>query len=365
MDCGYCFYREKSKLYPGKRTMTLERAGDLIEQALAGGGPVSFSWQGGEPTLAGLDFFREAIELQKKYGSPGQRITNVIQTNGTLLTEEWANFFSRYNFLVGLSLDGPKKYHNRYRTFKNGGGSFRAVMKSARLLDDPDVLVNGLAVLTEENVGEPRRLIDFFLANGLTHLQFLPAIELREYENGTSLAPFSPPPLKVGEFLDAVFHRWIQDFPPAFRVRYFDALLQIALGEVPDICRLRKNAASYLVVEHNGDVYPCDFFVEPEWKLGNVQEDGLKAVKESEKLTEFTEKKSDLPEACKHCKYLRYCRGGCPRYRNLPEGPGERSYLCYAYRYFLSRNLGKIRRLARKIKKSTRGRPLRRRGPSS
>ncbi len=352
LACDYCFYLDKEKLYPGKSRMDLSTAEEMIFQVMESGNPVTFSWQGGEPTLMGLDFFREVIELQKKHGSGGQQVTNTIQTNGTLLNKEWAEFFSRYNFLVGLSLDGPRDLHNNYRAYPDGRGSFDEVKKAAELLQQQEVPFNLLTVLNSRTVNQPKRIVNFFLHQDYNHLQFIPAIETVKTEDREKLAPFSPEPKEVGKFLDVVFKKWLEEFPPRFSVRYFESLVNVSTGRDPGSCRIDASCASYLVVEHNGDVYPCDFYVEEKRKLGNLKETPIREIESGERFTSFAEGKMKLTKECKDCDYLPYCYGGCQRYRGLPSGPEGKSYLCEAYRYFLSRNLKEIKEMASRVKNS-------------
>ncbi len=354
LDCDYCFYLEKEALYPGKNRMDLSTAENMISQMMRGGEPATFSWQGGEPTLMGLDFFKDVIELQKKHGTGGQSVTNTIQTNGLLLDEEWAKFFSRYNFLVGLSLDGPRDLHDANRTYPNGEGSFEEVMQAARVLKESEVPFNILTVLNSRTVKQPKRIVNFFLQNEFTHLQFIPAIETVASGEDEKIAAFSPEPEEVGEFLDQVFEMWAKDFPPQFSVRYFESLVNTALGMDPGTCKIDATCGSYLVVEHNGDVYPCDFFVEEGRKLGNLNETPIEEIEVGEEFQLFAEGKTRFSDECSDCDYLPYCYGGCQRYRGLPGVPEKRSYLCEAYKYFLSRNLEEIKELASKAR-NTRG----------
>lgn len=332
--------------------MDLSIAEEMISQVMGTGKPVTFSWQGGEPTLMGLDFFKEVIELQKKHGTGGQQVSNTIQTNGTLLNKEWAEFFSRYNFLVGLSLDGPRDLHDNYRTYPNGKGSFKKVTKAAQLLKEEEVPFNILAVLNRRTINQPKRIINFFLQQDYNYLQFIPAIEIIETDDGEKLAPFSPEPKKVGKFLDEIFKKWLKEFPPRFSVRYFESLVNVRAGRDPGSCKIDTNCGYYLVVEHNGDVYPCDFYVEKDRKLGNLKEEHLREIENKEKLKSFNEGKVDLTQECRDCDFLPYCYGGCQRYRGLPSRPEGKSYLCKAYRYFLLRNLEKIEEIASRVRRN-------------
>lgn len=329
--------------------MSLPTAEEMISQMMASGKKVTFSWQGGEPTLMGVDFFNEVIELQKKYGSKGQRVVNSIQTNGLLIDDQWCKFLSKYNFLVGLSLDGPPDIHNAYRKHKNGGGSWKQVMEAAKLLQKFRIPFNILAVLNDKTVRKPNKILDFFLSYGFNYLQFIPAIE--KAKDGSKLAPFTPYPIAIGKFLDVIFQEWSSHFPPRFSVRYFDALVNATLGEEIGYCKIEVTCGKYLVVEHNGDLYPCDFFVETDYKLGNLNQETINKVEKRSKFRNFKRAKFKIPDECRKCEFLNYCNGGCPRYRNLPGGPKGRTYLCEGYKYFLSRNLSTIKKIVKEARK--------------
>ncbi|KXA98549.1 hypothetical protein AKJ39_01670 [candidate division MSBL1 archaeon SCGC-AAA259J03] len=305
-----------------------------------------FSWQGGEPTLVGLCFFKKIIELQKKYGFIGQKISNSIQTNGVLLDKKWADFFLKYNFFVGLSLDGPKKIHNEYRI-----QSWDKAMKAGKILNNYGIPHNILCVLTKTSVEEPEKLLDFYLENNHYHLQFIPAFNPPSGKSCDSIQDFSPDPYRVGNFWHVLFQKWTEQYPPEFSVRFFDSLLRIELGKKANNCRIEKNCKKYLLIESNGDIYPCDFFVEPEKKLGNIKNQKLSELAGKEKYDKFAEKKQDMSSECIECEYKKYCNGGCPRYRDLENYSGKKTYLCKAYRYFLDRNKGKIENVAQKAKK--------------
>lgn len=347
LRCDYCFYlKKKDDLYPGKNRMSLETAERMISQLMEQENPVTFSWQGGEPTLIGLDFFKEIIKLQKKFGNNGQKISNTIQTNGTLIDENWAEFFSEYNFLVGLSLDGPEKLHNAYRKYPNGQGTFDEVVEAGQILKDWGIPINILTTVNDKTVKKPDEILDFLLSKNFDYFQFLPTVET---ENG-KLENFCPKPREFGKFLDKIFHRWIEDFPPKFNVRFFDALIEILLGKTPSLCKLDDKCGRYLVVENNGDVYPCDFFVEPSEKLGNIRKRDIKEISESEKFRKFRERKSNFGEDCKSCDFLEFCHGGCPKYRGINEE--RKTYFCDGLKFFFSRNLEDLERISEKYKKA-------------
>ena len=350
LACGYCFYRDKARLYPHtpRHRMSAETLESMIRQYLAISGPqASFGWQGGEPLLMGLDFFRQVVELQKRYGQPGQRIANGLQTNGLLLDDEWARFLRDYRFLVGLSLDGPADLHDVYRQNLQGRPSHERVIAAARAMTCYDVEFNALVVLNPANVRYPAQLYDYFLAHDLRYLQFIPCAELDEEGN---IASFSITAEQYGDFLCAVFDRWLVNGQPTAYVRLFDEMLiRYVRGEFPS-CTFRQSCDSYVVVEYNGDVYGCDFFVEPEWYLGNLLQTPLAEIVQSDKYRTFAALKSQLAATCRECPWLSFCYGGCPKYRLIG---GKRldaaDYFCRAHRRFFAHSKATYEQLARRF----------------
>ena len=306
MACTYCFYLEKSRLFPGSKThrMKEEILEETIRQVMEHCDPeVSFGWQGGEPTLMGLSFFEKAVKFQERYGR-GNTVGNGIQTNGLLIDKKWASFLKTFNFLVGLSLDGPEYIHDRYRCLKSGLGSWENVVACAKLLLDAGVAVNALTVVNDYSVKFPREIYEFHKDLGLTYMQFIPCVESDSRKQG-KMAPFTSPSEQFGRFLCTLFDLWQADFikgVPSTSVRYFDSLFFTYVGYPPPQCTLMPSCGVYTVVEHNGDVYSCDFFVEPKWKLGNVMNDNLSHMLNSNKQYEFGRIKADLSEYCKKCK---------------------------------------------------------------
>jgi uncharacterized protein len=272
MACTYCFYLEKKRLFDKTKIhrMSEDILKETVRQAMTQGGTqVSFAWQGGEPTLMGLPFFKKAVEFQKRFGR-AQSVGNGLQTNGILIDRDWADFMKAYNFLVGLSLDGPEHIHNRYRFMKAGGGSWQHVVASAKRMRDADVALNALIVVNDYSVKFPQEIYEFHKDLGLTHMQFIPCVE-PDPKDHKKAAPFSVPPEAYGAFLCALFDQWMADFAngvPATSIRYFESLLYGYVGMPAPQCTLLPTCGVYTVVEHNGDVYSCDFFVEPEWRLG-------------------------------------------------------------------------------------------------
>ena len=349
LACAYCFYREKQTLYPDTTRMSDETLGVMIRQAMGLGHEVSFVWQGGEPTLMGLDFYRRVIELQALYGESGQVVSNCLQTNGVSVDARWASFLTRFNFLVGISLDGPKELHDRYRRTPTGSGSWRSVVRAARRLRRAGVATTALTVLTDVTVRQPEAVLDCLLGEGLSYLQFVPAVERAADGESQSFEPFSPSPAALGRFLDTLFRRWSWTARPQFNVRYFDSLLRLLVGLPPASCETAATCGSYLVVEHNGDVYPCDFFVEDRYRLGNLHECSLGEICDLPAFRSFAERKREIPDACTTCEYVHLCHGGCPRYRGLLPGAEGRSYFCETTKYFLDRNLKELQETASRI----------------
>ncbi|TFF88264.1 MAG: radical SAM protein, partial [Promethearchaeota archaeon] len=278
LRCKYCFYLRVQELYPNQEhpRMSKEVLERMISQFLAFEFPESiFGWQGGEPTLSGLIFFKKVVELQQKHGKSRQVVGNALQTNGVLINEEWARFLHKYQFLIGLSLDGPKSIHDRYRKSIGGKSVWNKVMNAARLFQKFDVKFNILSVLSRANVNRIKEIYKFYIENGFHHLQFIPALETNE--DGTR-AFFSVSSKQYGKFLCELFDIWKQN-PKLASIRLFDAMIAQKLGYQKGFCSLEKNCAPYLLVEWNGDIYPCDFFAQDEYKVGNLMESDLSELK--------------------------------------------------------------------------------------
>lgn len=350
MVCKYCFYLEKNELFPDTRFHRMKE--DILEETIRqvmsqDRREVSFSWQGGEPTLMGLPFFEKAVELQQRYGR-GHSVGNGLQTNGILINKHWAKLLKAYSFLVGLSLDGPEHIQDHYRLLRNGKGSWSRVVDCAKRLLDSDVAVNALTVVNDYSVQFPEEIYDFHKSLGLNYMQFIPCVE-KDQQDATRTAPFSVPPIKYGEFLCKLFDLWEADFiegKPTTSIRYFDSVFYNYVGWSPPECTLLEKCGVYVVVEHNGNVYSCDFFVEPEWKLGNVMENNLISLLNSERQYKFGRMKAVLQEDCKECQWLFFCRGGCIKDRlNNPENR-KKSYLCEAYKMFFKHADARLRKMA-------------------
>ena len=350
LRCEYCFYLQKDEMFGAhrKHRMSDEVLDELVSQMMSQTSDVAvFNWQGGEPTLMGLDFFEKVIELQRKYGR-GHAVANTIQTNGTLLDEKWAKFLKQYNFLIGLSLDGPEHVHDHYRKTGTDKGTFEKVVNSAKILLDAGCEVNALSVVNNYSVNFPEEIFNFLRDMGLNYMQFIPVIEPHAADP-KQVAPFTVPPEKYGEFLCKIFDLWMDSFvdgKPTTSVRFFESVFYTYVDLTPPECSLMPECGVYVVVEHNGDVYSCDFFVDPEWKLGNIMENSLTEMLNSPRQTEFGRMKKKLPNECIKCPWLRHCWGGCTK--NRLNNPDNRNldYLCAAYKIFFPYADERLKKLA-------------------
>jgi uncharacterized protein len=319
LSCAYCFYRRVRDIYPSMPTkMSLPVAECVIRKTLCADAPHnSFCWQGGEPLLMGLDFFRDIVALQKKYVRPGQVIENSLQTNGLMLDDQWCKFLRQENFLVGISLDGPAEIHDFYRKDFAQKGTFAEVMAGIGLMKKHDVQFNILCLLTDRNIKSPLELYDFFRSHDFRFLQFINCFENDALSN--SPEPFSVHGEETGEFYVQLFDEWFaRDFFNV-SIRFFEDILMYLVDGVKASCCYNDACASYLVVEYNGDCYPCDFFVFKEWKIGNLMESGIRTLMASPLRKRFASRKADLAKACTTCRIAPFCKGDCTRFRYLPE----------------------------------------------
>jgi len=350
MACGYCFYLEKAGLFSESKVhrMSLEILEEMVRQVCRDGSQnISFGWQGGEPTLMGLPFYQKAVEFQQQYGR-GQTVGNGLQTNGILIDKDWAKFLKEYNFLVGLSLDGPEHVHNHYRLMQGGNGSWDKVIDSAKLMLDAEVAVNALTVVNDYSVQFPEEIYAFHKELGLTFQQYIPCVETDRHDPKIA-APFSVSPEKFGEFLCTLFDLWMNDFKdnvPTTSIRHFDSVFYSYVGMPAPECTLLPECGIYVVVEHDGSVYSCDFFVEPEWKLGNIMDGNLIDFLNSERQMEFGRMKSTLPDFCKTCKWLKYCWGGCTKDRIRDRQDNNLSHFCQSYQMFYEHADQRLQQLA-------------------
>jgi len=325
--------------------MSREVLEEMIRQYLSFRFPVScLSWQGGEPTLCGLDFFKEAVRLQMKHGRGGQVVSNAFQTNGILLDREWCLFFNKYKFLVGLSLDGPEYLHNFYRR-----GSWEDVMRAARLLSDYQVEFNILTMVTRKSQTRAKELFHWFPDHGFRYLQFIPCLE-RLPKGG--LAPFSATAEGYGDFLCELFDLWWENKDEGISIRLFDTILERLVYGRFTFCIFSPVCQGYLVVEHDGSVYPCDFFVRRDTRLGNLMEKPLDELFRSSAYRDFGRRKSALPDECRVCQWLSFCWGGCQKDRIDAQGrPSTKTFFCRSYRQFFSHAMPRLKNLAEEIRK--------------
>jgi uncharacterized protein len=337
LDCDYCFYKKAEALYPGPRlAMTKETMETVVQKALAcGRRHNTFCWQGGEPTLMGIPFFENVVAAQERYRLPGQRIENSIQTNGLLIDTDWCRFLKANDFLVGLSVDGPAPVHDRYRRTGNGRSTFDRVLKSADLLKRHQIPFNVLTLLTDANISRAEDLYAFFKTRGFRHLQLIPCYESAPV-TGSPL-PFAVNGRALGNFYCRFFDLWWADGFPWVSVRMFEDILLYLLDGVHASCSWLSACDSYLLVEHNGDCFPCDFFVDPEWNLGNLLENSLGKILNHPSRDDFAALKARLPEACQACRWRMFCNGDCTRLRQGAQGRGNgTSVFCEATQMLLT-----------------------------
>ncbi len=352
LACKYCYYLEKNKLYPTaqRHLMSDEMLEQFTREYIEAQtmNQVLFTWHGGEPLLRSIDFYRKALSLQQKYAG-GRRIDNVIQTNGTLLTDEWCKFFAQNHWLVGISIDGPQPYHDHYRLTAAGKPSWKKVMQGIKLLKKHGVEWNAMAVVNAYNVNHPLEFYRFFKENGCQFLQFTPIVErLTRHEDGRTLASLadkdeislseaSVAPEQWGYFLCAIFDEWVRKDVGKIFVEIFDCTLANWMGVSPGICAYSKECGHAGVMEHNGDVYSCDHFVFPEYKLGNIRDHSLIDMLYGEQQQEFSRlKHSSLPRQCKECDMEFACHGECPKNRFMKDKYGDSglNYLCPGYYHY-------------------------------
>lgn len=352
LACKYCYYLEKTNLYK-ENTSKFVMNDSLLEKFIyeyinsQTMPQVLFTWHGGETLMRPLSFYQKVVELQKKYAN-GRTIDNCIQTNGTLLNDEWCEFFHDNHWLVGISIDGPQEFHDEYRKNKQGKPSFMKVMQSIHLLNKHQVEWNAMAVVNDYNADYPLEFYHFFKELRCHYIQFTPIVErIHPHADGRhlahvlqkeeKLADFSVSPEQWGNFLCTIFDEWVKNDVGEYFIQIFDATLANWMGAQPGVCTMAPTCGHAGVMEFNGDVYSCDHFVFPEFKLGNIYEKSLIEMMYSEKQIQFGQQKKDsLPNKCKECKYLFACNGECPKNRFLTTEDGEPglNYLCKGYYQF-------------------------------
>lgn len=354
LDCKYCFYLEKESLYPAvdKWAMRDEVLENFIRQYIEAHdtAEINFAWQGGEPTLLGVEYFRRVIELQDQYAD-GKRITNAFQTNGVLLNSEWGEFLQENRFLVGISIDGPRELHDAYRVDKGGQPTFDRVMHGIETLKRHNVDFNTLTTLHRANAGFPLEVYRFLKEIGSGYMQFIPIAEriahqvtsegLRlispEFMGAAQVAPWSVEPIQFGRFLCEVFDEWVRQDVGRYFVQLFDVSLEMWAGMEASLCVFRRTCGAALAIEHSGDLYSCDHFVYPQNRLGNIMEAPLRTLVESKQQRDFGDaKEATLPKYCRECDVRFACNGECPKHRfiNTPDGEPGLNYLCAGYKMF-------------------------------
>ncbi len=370
LDCKYCFYLEKEKLYPDKSNWrmvenVLER---YVQQYISAQdiAEITFAWQGGEPTLMGVDFFRRVVGYQQKYAE-GKTIKNALQTNGTLLDDDWCGFFKQHDFLIGLSIDGPRRLHDQYRVDKKGEPTFDQVMRGMGLLKKHGVEFNNLVVVNRANQNYPLEVYQFLKEQGSGFMQFIPLVERigesggaldfaeppvlirtgagislpiianRKLQIANDVAPWSVQAEAYGDFLIAIFDQWVRHDVGRVFVQIFDVQLGIWLGMPSTLCVFGETCGNAVAMEHNGDLYSCDHYVYPQYKLGNVMEMGMREMLDSPQQRAFgTDKRDTLPKYCRECDVRFACNGECPKHRFIltPDGEPGLNYLCAGYKKF-------------------------------
>jgi uncharacterized protein len=363
LDCTYCYYLEKEKLYGSKERYRM--ADDLLEsyirQYIEGQAipEIHMAWQGGEPTLLGVDFFRRVVEIQKTFAN-GKQITNALQTNGTLLDDKWGEFLKKNNFLIGISIDGPAELHDKYRLDKQQRPTFNAVMRGIEILKKYAVDFNTLTVVNSANQDHPLKVYDFLKGIGSRHLQFIPLVErLPDHAAKTLGLDHALPPdgddlgvekvthwsvgaSKYGEFLNAIFDYWVRRDVGRIFVQLFDITLSKMVSGTGGLCIFEETCGASLAIEHNGDLYSCDHYVYPQYRLGNINETPLADLVGSEQQYKFGDDKRDtLPGYCRQCEVRYACNGDCPKHRFAvtPDGEPGLSYLCPSYKAFFTHTM--------------------------
>jgi len=371
LDCKYCFYLEKEKLFPEDEDYRM--SDDVLEAYVRkyirsqNTPEISFAWQGGEPTLMGLDFFRKVVALQRQYAG-GRPVHNSFQTNGTHLDDDWCRFFAQHNFLVGLSIDGPEHIHNRYRIDKGGEGSFGRVMEALERLKKWRVEFNTLTCVTRQSPDEAVEIYNFLKGQGVVFMQFIPIVERAgdraahaigldlavppdpaSGDNPDSMMPWAVSPEGFGRFLCSIFDEWVANDVGKIFVNMFDVALGAWCGQEPGLCTFARRCGKAVVLEHDGGVYCCDHYVYPSYFLGNIVEKSLEEMIYSKEQTKFGNDKWDtLPAYCRECEFLFACNGGCPKHRftKTPDGEPGLNYLCAGYKTFFKHIDPKMKQMA-------------------
>jgi uncharacterized protein len=342
LQCKYCYYLEKKDLYPGNRSFIMndEILEMYIRQHIEASTDevIGFSWHGGEPMLAGIDFFRNIVELQRKYKPSGRTIINGIQTNGTQIDEEWSRFFAKENFFVGISIDGPGDLHNKFRYTKNKKPVLQEVLKGYELLKKNGVLGEILCVVNSLNVKYPLVVYQFFKQLGAKYITFLPNV-VQQKDSVTGVSRETVPSDEFGIFISTIFDEWIENDIGKIKIQIFEEAARTAFNQDHTLCIFKVNCGGVPVVEHNGDFYSCDHYVSPEYLVGNIKETSLADLLDSDRQKAFGLVKSKtLPRYCLECEVRSMCNGECPKNRFIktPDGEPGLNYLCTGYKMFFN-----------------------------
>lgn len=354
LQCTYCFYRDEAESrsqesFGRMEETTLEA---VIRKVLEyADEECTFAYQGGEPTLRGIGFYKKASELQKKYNTKNIPIHNAIQTNGYAIDDEWASFFAKEKFLVGVSLDGTKRTHDKCRKNYRNEGSFVKIMEGIRTLDRWNVDYNILTVVNRYTAGQGQRIYDFYKKKGFSYLQFIPCLDPVLETPGNH--EYSLTPGAYGEFLKEIFDLWYEDLKMGQQpyIRQFENIAGMLMGLVPEACDQRGICGKQYVIEADGSVYPCDFYVLDGYCLGNLRTDDFPELDRKRKEIRFVEKSESFPPECRECRFFYLCRGGCRRHRMYEETRGGRNYFCEAYRAFFEYTMSRWRELAYKMQR--------------
>jgi uncharacterized protein len=370
IDCSYCYYLEKEKLYPAEKKFRM--ADDVLESYVrqminasleAGMQEVSFAWQGGEPTMLGVDYFRKIVALQKRFASQGVRVTNAFQTNGMLLDDDWGAFLHDNGFLVGISIDGPKKVHDRYRVDRAGRPTFDKVMRGLEVLQRHNVEHNALTTVHRANGGKGKEVYRFLKGLGFEFMQFIPIAERNgsgglagapqvDMDPGNSVTDWSISPRAYGKFLCDVFDTWFRNDIGKVFVQHFDVMLGKWVGDQDSLCVFAETCGNGLALEHDGSLYSCDHYVYPQYRLGNIAETPMRDLLWTERQVEFGQMKKDsLTSQCRGCTYRFACNGGCPKHRFARARDGEdgHNYFCEGYTMFFRHTDERLRAMARAL----------------
>jgi len=353
LKCRYCFYHATALRRQTENfgLMDLELLEELVVKTLEfADGFCTFAFQGGEPTMIGLPFYEKLIEFQKLHNKKGIKINNSLQTNGLLITQEWAKFLAQNNFLVGLSLDGPKEMHDMQRVDASKKGSYKQVMDASKVFDKYNVEYNILSVITANTARHATQAYNFFKKNGFKYLQFIPCLDPLDEQPGGN--DYSLTPSRFTEFLKVTFDLWFRDWmnKDGISIRFFDNLISMMVGYPPESCGMSGVCSLNFVIESNGGVYPCDFYVNDEWLLGNIKVNSFQQLIETETTRRFIDDSKIQNEECIKCNYFNLCRGGCRRNREpFKEGCPDLNYYCESYKEFLNYAGERMHQVARMV----------------